>query len=112
MNQNVIKNTAYNYLHDYRLSMVHLEEKQRLVAVGRKMKYHIYKRLCELAPNSQVIDDKYGFVVEVDSEENTDLVDNLQKLLFVKVLKRATTDTKLGNHTVVGNLFVKLKIFK
>ena len=94
------------------LMMVHLEEIQQLVAVGRKRKYHIYKRLCELAPNSRVIDNKYGFVVEIDSEENRDLVDDLQKLFFVKVLKRATADTKVRNHVVVGNLFIKLKIFK
>ena len=36
MNQNVIKNTAYNYLHGYRLSMTYLEEIQQLVAEGKK----------------------------------------------------------------------------
>ena len=112
MNQNLIKNTAYNYLHDYRLNMVHLEDIQQLVVVVKKKKYHIYKRLCELAPNSQVIDNKYWFVVKIDYQENRDLVDNLQKLFFKKVLKKATPDTKVGNHALVGNLFKKLKMFK
>ena len=99
-------------MHDYRLSMVHLEDIKQLAAVVRKTKYHIYKRLCELAPNSQVIDNKYGFVVEIDYEENRDLVDNPQKLFFVKLLKKATADTEVGNHTLVGNLLKKLKMFK
>ena len=102
MNQNVTKNSVYDYLHGYRLSMVHLEEIQQLVAENKNTKYFIYKRLCELALNSRVINDKHGFIVEIDSEENRDLVDVLQKLFFVKVLKRATADSRVGNHTVGG----------
>ena len=49
-------------------------------------------------------------VVEIDTEENRD--NDLQKLFLVKVLKRATADTKVGKKMVVGNLFLKLKIFK
>ena len=90
MNQNIIRNTAYNYLHGYRLSLTYLEEMQQLAAEGKKTRYHIYKWLCELAPNSRVMNDRCEFVVEIDAEENTDLVNDLQKLFLVKVLKRAT----------------------
>ena len=88
--------------------MVHLEEIQQLVAVGRRTNYHIYKCLCEVVPNIWVIDDKYEFVVEIDSEENRDLVGILQKLFFVKVLKRITADTKVRNRNFIQKLGQKL----
>ena len=88
--------------------MVHLEEIQQLVAVGRATNYHIYKCLCEVVPYNWVIDDKYELVVEIDSEENRELVDNLQKLFFVKVLKRVTADTKVRNQNFIQKLGQKL----
>ena len=61
-----------------------------------------------MVPNIWVIDDKYEFVVEIDSEENRDLVGILQKLFFVKVLKRITADTKVRNRNFIQKLGQKL----
>ena len=44
MNQNVIPNTACNYLSSYKLSMEHFEEMKKLVAESTKMKFYLYKR--------------------------------------------------------------------
>ena len=61
-----------------------------------------------MVPYNWVIDDKYELVVEIDSEENRELVDNLQKLFFVKVLKRVTADTKVRNRNFIQKLGQKL----
>ena len=55
---------------------------------------------------------KCAFVVEIDVEENRKLVDNIQNTFLIKVLKRTTADEKKGRHTKVGNLFLKIKVFK
>ena len=47
MNQNVIQNTAYNYLSSYKLSMEYLEEMKKLVAESTKTKFYLCKRLWE-----------------------------------------------------------------
>ena len=79
MNQNVIHNTAYNYLSSYKLNMEHFEEMKKLVAESIKTKFYLYKRLCEWALNSQVTEAKCLFVVEIDAEENRGLVEDLEK---------------------------------
>ena len=66
MNKNVIHNTAYNYLSGYHISMGHLEEMEKLVVESSNTKFYLYKRLCELAPNSRVTNQKCAFIVEID----------------------------------------------
>ena len=115
MNKNVIHNTAYNYLSGYHISMEHLEEMEKLVVESSNTKFYLYKRLCELAPNSRVTNEKCAFIVEIDAEENRKLVDDMERIFIIKVLKRTTADKKRGRHTEVfknNNLFLKIKIFK
>ena len=112
MNENVIYNTVYNYLSGYHISMEHLEEMEKLVVESSNTKFYMYKRLCELASNNWVRNEKYAFIVEIDAEENRKLVDNIQRIFIIKVLKRTTADKKRGHHTEVGNLFSKIKVFK
>ena len=82
MNQNVIHNTAYNYLSSYNLSMEHFEEMKKQVAESTKTKFYLYQKLCKWAPNSRVTEGKCSFVVEIDAEENRGLVEDLKKKLF------------------------------
>ena len=110
MNKNVIHNPAYNYLSGYHISTEHLEEVEKLVV--ESICFYLYKRLCELAPNSRVTNEKCAFIVEIDAQENRKLVDDMQRIFIIKVLKRTTADKKRGRHTEVGNLFLKIKIFK
>ena len=63
-------------------------------------------------PNNQVTNEKCTFILEIDAEENRKLVDNIQGVFIIKVLKRTTADKKRGCHTEVGNLFLKIKLFK
>ena len=55
---------------------------------------------------------KCAFTLEIDSEENRKLEDDMQRIFMTKVLKRTTTDKKRGRHTEVENLFLKTKVFK
>ena len=112
MNKNVIHNTAYNYLSGYHISTEHFEEMEKLVVESSNTKFYLYKRLCELAPKSWVTNEKCAFIVEIDAEENRKLVDDMQRIFIIKVLNRTTADKKRGRHTEVGNLFLKIKIFK
>ena len=68
--------------------------------------------VCELVLNNQVTNEKCTFILEIDAEENRKLVDNIQGVFIIKVLKRTTADKKRGCHTKVGNLFLKIKLFK
>ena len=52
------------------------------------------------------------FIIEINAEENRKLVDDMQTIFIIKVLKRTTADKKRGRHTEVGNLFLKIKVFK
>ena len=88
MNKNEINNRAYNYLHGYHISMKNLEEIEKLVveSTKTKTKFYLYKKLCELAPNSRVIKEASSFVVETDNEENRNLIDDIQRS-FLLVLR-------------------------
>ena len=88
MNKNVIHNTAYNYLSNHHLSMEHLDEIQKLVVESTKTKFYLYKRLNEVASNSRVTKKSCSFIVEIDTEENKNLVDNIGEKKFNKNNKK------------------------
>ena len=112
MNKNVIHNTAYNYLSNHHLSMEHLDEIQKLVVESTKTKFYLYKRLNEVASNSRVTKESCSFIVEIDTEEKKNLVDNIGKKILIKIIKRTRPDKKKGCSAEVGNLFLKIKDFK
>ena len=111
MNKTVIHNTVYNYLCGYHISMEHLQEMEKLVVESSNTKFYLYKRLCKLAPKNQLTNEKCALIVEIDSKENRKLVDDMQRIFIIKVLKRTIADKKRGRHTEVGNLFLKIKGF-
>ena len=92
--------------------MEHLEEMKKLLVESSNTKLYLYKRLCKLAPSSRVTNEKCAFVVEIDAEESRKLVDDTQRIFIIKVLKRTTTDKKRVRNTEVGNLFLKIEVFK
>ena len=65
MNQNVINNTAYNYLSYYGISMKHLNEIKKLVVESTNTKFYLYKRLCELAPNIGSLRKDFGLSLKL-----------------------------------------------
>ena len=94
MNKNAIHNTAYNYLIGYHISMEHLEEMEKLLVESSNTNFYWYKRLCELAPNSRMANEKYAFILKIDAEEYRKLVDDIQRIFIIKVLKRTTANKK------------------
>ena len=82
MNKDQI-NIAYNYLHNYNIAMNHFEEICLMVEHDlSRAEYYIYKILRELAVNSNVQSmDKY-FDVEIDSEQNHKLLEDIRRKFF------------------------------
>ena len=74
--------------------MEHLEEMEKLVVESSNTEFYLCKCLCELAPNSRVTNEKCAFIVEIDAKENRKLVDNMDRIFIIKVLKRTTADKK------------------
>ena len=56
--------------------------------------------------------EKSSFVVEIAVEKNRRLVKDLDEHFLINVIKRTMVQNKKGHHTEVGNLFVKIKVFK
>ena len=114
MNKSKINNRAYNYLHACHISMERLEEIEKLLveSAKTKTKFYLYKKLCELAPNSLVTKEASSFIIEIDSEKNRNLVDDIQRTFLIRVLKRTRTNKQKKCHMKVGNVFLKIKVFK
>ena len=113
MNKNVIHNTVYNYVSGYHISMEHLEEMEKLVVESSNTKFYLYKRLYNLAPNSRVRNEKCAFIVEIDAKENKKLVDGRNaKDFHNKSARKNTADKTSERLTEVGNLLLKIKVFK
>ena len=92
--------------------MEHFKEMKKLVAESTKMKFYLYKRLWKWAPNSGDTEGKCLFAVKIDAEENSGLVEDLEKFFLMKVVWSTSTKNKKGHHTEVGNFFLKIKVFK
>ena len=85
MNQNIINNTAYDYLSYFGISMKHLDEIKTFVVESMNTKFYLYKRLCELVPNSRVTEERCWFIVEIDAEENRKLLDDIGKKFLILI---------------------------
>ena len=85
MNQNIINNTAYDYLSYFGINMKHLDEIKTFVVESMNTKFYLYKRLCELVPNSRVTEERCWFIVEIDAEENRKLLDNIGKNFLILI---------------------------
>ena len=78
------------------------ENFEKLANVINENKYLIYEQIFNLIENWRIInDDNYGLIIEIDSEENKHLLDDLTKIFFTRKLgqrraeKKLDTDTKL-----------------
>ena len=85
MNQNIINNTAYDYLSYFGINMKHLDEIKTFLVETMNTKFYLYKRLCELVPNSRVTEERCWFIVEIDAEENRKLLDNIGKNFLILI---------------------------
>ena len=85
MNQNIINNTAYDYLSYFGINMKHLDEIKTFLVESMNTKFYLYKRVCELVPNSRVTEERCWFIVEIDAEENRKLLDNIGKNFLILI---------------------------
>ena len=77
-----------------------------------KARFYLYKKLCELGPNSRVTKEASSIIVDICNEENRNLVGDIQRSFLIRVLKRNRPNKKKGRHTEVGNVFFKIKVFR
>ena len=82
MNENVKENSIYNYLSRYGTqSPPNFEEIKKVI---EKSDYLIYRKLCELANSSRIVEVTTNwFIVEIDVEENNHLVEDLERKFFI-----------------------------
>ena len=82
MNENVKENSIYNYLSRYGTQSPPNFEKIKKVI--EKSDYLIYRKLCELANSSRIVEVTTNwFIVEIDVEENNHLVEDLERKFFI-----------------------------
>ena len=89
------------------------ENFEKLANVINENKYLIYEQIFNLIENWRIInDDNYGLIIEIDSEENKHLLDDLTKIFFTRKLGQRRAEKKIGHGYEVGNLFIKVLIHK
>ena len=106
-----INNKIDNYFDWYKT-----EKKQRKLWKNKVInlsQYHTYVEILDLIKSCKIIkNDNHGLIIETDSEENKDLLDDLVNKFFIKRLGQRTVDEKIGHGYEVGNLFIKLLIHR
>ena len=87
------------------------ENDEKLCALLQKNEtnYLIYKRICELVPNSFVLSSQNWFDVEIDADENGKLVEDLNKKVVTKFL-RSMQDRKISCE--LENLYLLIEYLK
>ena len=91
---NVSENKIHNYFYQYRIKETK-ENFEKLANVINKNKYLIYEQIFNLIENCRIInDDNYGLIIEIDSEENKHLLDNLKKIFFTRKLGQRRAEKK------------------
>ena len=109
---NVNKNKIHNYFYQHGIKE-NKENFEKLANVINKNKYLIYEQIFNLIENCQIIKNgNYGLIIEIDSEENKHLLDDLTKIFFIRKLGQRRAEKKIGHGYKVGNVFLKILIHK
>ena len=75
--------------------------------------YYIYDEILDLIKSCEIIkNNNHGLIIEIDSEENKDLLDDLVNKFFIKRLGQRRVEEKIGHGYEVGNFFIKLLIHR
>ena len=78
---------------------------------GQKQ-YFIFRTICELAANSNVITGEKWFDVEIDSEQNENLLKALTTNFITRNFETQRIAIKEGHGYKLSNLYKKLEVFK
>lgn len=71
----------------------------------------MYSEIFNLIDNCQIIEkNSKNIIIEIDSEEYGDLLDDINKHLFIKKINQRRSEQKIGLEYVQGNLFITLVI--
>ena len=108
----VNKNKIRDYFYRYWIKETK-ENFEKLANIINKNKYLKYEQIFNLIENCQTIkNDNCGLVIEIDSEENKHLLNDLTKIFFTRKLGQKRVEKKIGHGYEVGNLFIKILIHK
>ena len=104
-------NRIDNYFDRYKIEK-NEENFEKIKRVINLSQYHIYVEILDLIKGSETIKNynNHGLIIEIDSEENKDLLDDLVNKFFIKRLGQRRVEEKIGHGYEVGNLFIKLLI--
>ena len=106
---NQTKNCSSNLMYCYGI-IKNSENFDRLAEEVDKKEYFIYRKIFLLLENCRIVNENaYCLTAEIDSEENTYLLQDIQKKVFIKVIGRRKVET---NWQVIGNLFITIIIYK
>ena len=102
---NVQKNHISNLIYCYSTKN-NLDNFNKLANQINKKEYYMYRQILLLLENCKILEEKSNSLkVEICSEEYRDLLDDMSKKNFIKVIRRR----KVG---FTGNLFFTIGIYK
>ena len=109
---NVNINRIKNYLSRYGIEE-NEDNFKKLKNVIEKKEYYIYEQIVELIEDCRiVVKNNSGIIIEIDSEENNTLLEDIVQNFFISKLSQRRHEEKIGHGYIHGNLFVTLKIHK
>ena len=87
------------------------ENFERLKLLIKQKETLLYSEVFDLADNCRIIKKtSKNIIIEIDSEEYGDLLDDINKHLFIKKINQRRSEQKIGLEYVQGNLFITLVI--
>ena len=103
-------NWIKNYLWKYGLGE-NEENYNALKNVIRKKEGFIYEEIFKLIDTCRIIKSESKLIIiEIDTENNRELIDDLTKNIFMKNINQRRAEKKIGRSYILGNLFEPCKI--
>ena len=103
-------NWIKNYLWKYGLGE-NEENYNALKNVIRKKEGFIYEEIFKLIDTCRIIKSESKLIIiEIDTENNRELIDDLTKNIFMKNINQRRAEKKIGRSYILGNLFETCKI--
>ena len=103
-------NWIKNYLWKYGLGE-NEENYNALKNVIRKKEGFIYEEIFKLIDTCRIIKSESKLIIiEIDTENNRELIDDLTKNIFMKSINQRRAEKKIGRSYILGNLFETCKI--
>ena len=107
VNRNCINNCLYHY------SIKNNEENfNKIAEVITKREYFVYQNFLYIINNCRVVEEDSGIItVEIDLVGHNHLLEDNTENFFTKKLTTRKVDKKVGHAYIIGNPFLKIKIY-